>query len=50
MNFPSTNYHVVKPLGIDDLLLELLEKRLNDCTEREFSCDSCEGTNREVNL
>ena len=50
MNFPSTNYHVVKPLGIDDLLLELLEKRLNDCTEREFSCDSCEGTNRAGNL
>ena len=35
---------------VDDLLLELLEKRLNDCAESEFSCDSCEGTQRAGNL
>ncbi|MEC9381893.1 MAG: CbiX/SirB N-terminal domain-containing protein [Thermodesulfobacteriota bacterium] len=50
LNFPDTNYHVAKPLGVDDLLLELLEKRLNDCAESEFSCDSCEGTQRAGNL
>ena len=49
-NFPNTNYHVALPLGIDDLILELLEKRLNQCTGNQFSCPSCEGTLRAGNI
>ena len=44
--FPQTQYHVTMPLGIDDLILELLAKRANFCVEHEFRCDSCRGTLR----
>ena len=36
--FPDTNYHVVTPLGVDELLLDLIEKRLVGCTENSFIC------------
>ncbi|MBT3446174.1 hypothetical protein HN450_04965 [bacterium] len=48
--FPDTNYHVVTPLGVDELLLDLIEKRLVGCTENSFICPSCEGTERAGNL
>ncbi|MBT3476071.1 cobalamin biosynthesis protein CbiX [bacterium] len=48
--FPGTNYHVAKPLGVDDLILDLLEKRLSTCTGNSFSCSECEGTLRAGNL
>ena len=48
--FPGTNYHVAKPLGVDDLILDLLEKRLSTCTSNSFSCPACEGTTRAGNL
>jgi sirohydrochlorin ferrochelatase len=48
--FPGTNYHVAKPLGIDDLILDLLEKRLSTCTDNDFSCPACDGTLRAGNL
>ena len=44
--FPHTRYHVTMTLGIDDLILELLEKRVRFCVEHEFLCDSCRGTIR----
>ena len=44
--FPGTNYHVAKPLGVDDLILDLLEKRLSTCTSNSFTCPACEGTSR----
>ncbi len=44
--FPETNYHVTMPLGIDDLILELLEKRVHFCKEHEFTCENCQGTAR----
>lgn len=44
--FPPTEYHVTMPLGIDDLILELLAKRVTFCVEHEFRCDSCQGTLR----
>lgn len=47
--FPGTNYHVSKPLGVDDLILDLLEKRLSACTDNSFSCPACEGTIRAGN-
>ena len=43
---PHTTYHVTHPLGIDDLILDLLEKRVRFCVEHEFVCDSCRGTIR----
>ena len=44
--FPQTRYHVTMPLGIDDLMLELLEKRVRFCVEHDYLCDSCQGTIR----
>ncbi|HEY7091279.1 MAG TPA: CbiX/SirB N-terminal domain-containing protein [Tepidisphaeraceae bacterium] len=43
---PHTNYHVTNPIGIDDLILNLLEKRIDFCVEQEFECDGCRGTIR----
>jgi sirohydrochlorin ferrochelatase len=43
---PQTTYHVTHPLGIDDLILDLLEKRVRFCVEHEYVCDSCRGTIR----
>lgn len=44
--FPQTTYHVTMPLGIDDLILELLAKRVAFCAEHHYRCDSCRGTMR----
>jgi sirohydrochlorin ferrochelatase len=46
MQFPQTRYHVTPTLGIDDLILELLEKRVRSCSDNEYVCDGCRGTNR----
>ncbi len=43
---PGTRYHVAMPLGIDDLMLELLAKRADDCLREGLTCDRCRGTNR----
>ena len=43
---PHTEYHVTMPLGIDDLILELLAKRVGFCVEHSYRCDSCRGTIR----
>ena len=45
--FPQTRYHITMTLGIDDLILELLAKRVLACTEQDYSCDNCRGTLRE---
>jgi sirohydrochlorin ferrochelatase len=44
--FPQTEYHVTMPLGIDDLILELLAKRVEFCVEHSYRCESCRGTMR----
>jgi sirohydrochlorin ferrochelatase len=44
--FPHTRYHVTQTLGIDDLILDLLDKRVRHCAESDFVCESCRGTNR----
>ena len=44
--FPQTRYHVTMPLGIDDLILDLLNKRIAFCDAHDFTCDSCRGTIR----
>ena len=43
---PGTRYHVTMTLGIDDLILDLLEKRVRFCVDHSFICDSCRGTLR----
>lgn len=43
---PGTTYHVTMPLGIDDLILELLAKRAGFCAGHGYLCDSCRGTIR----
>jgi hypothetical protein len=43
---PDTTYHVTMPLGLDDLILDLLAKRVGFCAEHAFLCDSCRGTIR----
>lgn len=48
--FPESNYHVAMPLGIDDLILELLNKRVDFCVEHGLRCDSCRGTIRSGEL
>jgi sirohydrochlorin ferrochelatase len=45
-DFPETRYHVAMPLGIDELILELLFKRANHCSGNGYLCDSCRGTIR----
>jgi sirohydrochlorin ferrochelatase len=42
----NTTYHVTMPLGIDDLILELLNKRIEFCVDHDYRCDSCRGTSR----
>ena len=44
--YPQTEYHVTMPLGIDDLILELLAKRVGFCVEQNYRCESCRGTMR----
>ena len=44
--FPHTRYHVAQTLGIDDLILDLLAKRVGHCVDNEFECDVCRGTKR----
>lgn len=45
-NHPGTTYHVTMPLGIDELILELLSKRIQYCANQNYRCDSCRGTPR----
>jgi sirohydrochlorin ferrochelatase len=43
---PGTRYHVTMPLGIDDLILDLLNKRIEYCSTCEYICENCAGTIR----
>src|SRR5256885_13914643 len=43
---PGTRYHVAQTLGIDDLILDLLDKRASHCVDHGLSCDVCRGTPR----
>jgi sirohydrochlorin ferrochelatase len=44
--FPRTSFHVTPTLGLDDLMLELLDKRVAGCIHNEFLCEQCRGTLR----
>jgi sirohydrochlorin ferrochelatase len=43
---PGTNYHITQTLGIDDLILDLLNKRIEHCLGCEYDCEQCRGTLR----
>jgi sirohydrochlorin ferrochelatase len=43
---PGIAYHVTQTLGIDDLILDLLDKRIEHCIGCEYACDQCRGTLR----
>lgn len=43
---PGTRYHVTPPLGIDDLIVELLAKRASTCVSSGLSCEVCQGSIR----
>jgi sirohydrochlorin ferrochelatase len=43
---PNTTYHVSPTLGIDDLILDLLDKRAKGCLENNYLCDLCRNTLR----
>jgi sirohydrochlorin ferrochelatase len=45
-SFPQSRYHVAPTLGIDDLILDLLEKRAAGCETHGYQCDLCRGTLR----
>ena len=47
--FPDTRYHVTPTLGIDDLILDLLDKRAS-CADHDYTCDICRGTLRSGEL
>ncbi len=38
---PGIAHHVAPTLGIDDLILDLLNKRLEHCLRERFDCDRC---------
>lgn len=42
----GTVYHVTPPLGLDDLIVDLLEKRARTCRDNRYRCEQCEGTLR----
>jgi sirohydrochlorin ferrochelatase len=44
--FPETTYHVSPTLGIDDLILDLLDKRAKGCEQNHYVCELCKGTLR----
>ncbi|HEX2971731.1 MAG TPA: CbiX/SirB N-terminal domain-containing protein [Tepidisphaeraceae bacterium] len=44
--FPGTRYHVAATLGIDDLLLDLINKRIQECVGNDYRCPKCQGTLR----
>jgi sirohydrochlorin ferrochelatase len=44
--FPETTYHVTPFLGIDELIMDLLEKRVSGCEHSGYTCELCKGTLR----
>src|SRR4051795_12321037 len=46
LKHPGTKYHVAQTLGLDDLILDLLDKRASHCVENGYLCEVCRGTNR----
>ncbi len=43
---PGVRFHVTPTLGIDDLILQLLDKRVRECIEQDYLCEKCQGMGR----
>jgi sirohydrochlorin ferrochelatase len=43
---PGVQFNVAPTLGIDDLMLDLLDKRIGQCLNSGRECDPCAGTPR----
>lgn len=43
---PGTSYHITATLGLDDLMLQLLHKRIRQCREAGYVCERCVNSNR----
>lgn len=43
---PGTTFHVTATLGLDDLMLELLNKRISQCRDAGYSCELCADSGR----
>lgn len=43
---PDTTYHVTGTLGLDDLILDLLWKRVRQCEDSDFICQRCKDSTR----
>ncbi len=41
--FPQTHFHVTPTLGSDDLILDLLRKRIGQCAQHGYDCEVCRG-------
>ena len=46
LHHPGTTYHVTATLGLDDLMLDLLAKRIGECETAAFDCPRCHGSAR----
>src|SRR5512133_2547993 len=43
---PHTTYHITATLGLDDLMLQLIKKRITQCRIADYKCERCAGTGR----
>ncbi len=43
---PETSYHVTATLGLDDLMLQLLRKRISQCQRNGYVCERCANSER----
>lgn len=43
---PNTTYHITATLGLDDLMLQLLHKRVTQCRIADYRCEKCADSSR----
>jgi sirohydrochlorin ferrochelatase len=42
-SIPVLAFHVTQTLGIDELILDLLEKRIDFCVNNSYRCEVCQN-------
>lgn len=43
---PRTTYHITATLGLDELMLQLIRKRISQCQQADFICERCADSPR----
>ena len=43
---PTTTFHITATLGLDDLMLQLIRKRITQCRVVDYHCEKCAGSER----